>query len=476
MGFIDGQCRWPQGKLLGGGSGINAMLYIEGNQRDYDTWAAEGCGDGWNWEETQKYYQKLNAFRNPESGQMYSSANPFITPPRDALYEAVKELGMDVNPDPAKPCRYFDSNNTIYQAERFSAAKGYLLPLKTRPNIFISVKSHVKRVIIENGTATGVEVMINDKPIKVYAKNEVIVSSGAINSPKLLMLSGVGPKEHVESFGIPSIADLPVGENLQDHLIAVGVIVKMPYNLPMDAGAVMRYCMKKQGALGTVGMLTAHGFINTRKDSEYPNIQIHHLYLVKNDPLVGSLLVQMGFNNMSFHSILEANSESDTLITIITLLNPKSKGWVKLSTDNYQDPPKLYAGYLDEEDDMNVMLEGVDWIKDIIKTTPMAGSELHHVLIPNCLGFEFNTDDYWKCSMRNLGSTIYHPVGTCKMGNDTSSVVTPDLKVRGVNKLRVVDASIMPRIVSGNTNIPTIAIAEKAADLIKDEWKSSEIL
>jgi|TARA_Y100000780_G_scaffold231475_1_gene257070 choline dehydrogenase len=450
----------PRGKVLGGSSSINAMVYIRGNKHDYNSWAALG-NEGWDYESLLPYFIKAENNKTFTESDVHGVNGPLHvqdlsqpSPVNQLFLNACEQQGVphngDINAGQQVGARL--SQVTQYQGERCSAAKAYITPHLNRKNLTVLSKVHVNKVLFCDKTATGVSVSINNKAVVLHAKKEVVLSAGAINSPQILMLSGVGPKEQLKQHNIEIVNELSgVGENLHDHLTVVP-LYKAKYSkgtFGISAGGafnIAKGCVdwfaKREGQL-TSNFAESHAFIKLFSDSKVPDVQLEFVIGLVDDH---SRKLHLG-HGYSIHC---------------SIMHPKSRGTIRLADANPLSVPLIDPNYLSHPDDLNVLLAGLK------KTLQIMQSEAFDVIRGNMVyPLDINNNEQLIEYIRQTAETEYHPVGTCKMGQDAMAVVNSQLQVHGVKNLRVVDASIMPHIITGNTNACVIAIAEKAADLIK---------
>lgn len=453
---------WPRGKVLGGSSSINAMIYIRGNCKDYDRWAELG-NPGWSFADLLPYFKRSeNQERGPSEyhgvGGPLNVCDPRCANPlSEAFVQAAIEAGFTGNPD-------FNAESQegfgLYQVtqrngQRHSVADAFLHPAAGRPNLKIMTTAHASGVLFERNRAVGVSFHYGENSRQERASREVILCAGAIGSPQLLMLSGVGPGDHLKQFSIPVVCDLPgVGKNLQDHP-SVGLIYQclLPVSLlnATRLSSTLRYLCFKNGPL-TSNVGEAGGFVKVSSSSPTPEIQFH-----------------FGPGYFKSHGLETINDHAFSFGP--TLVRPYSVGSITLRSSNPLDSPRIQANYFSDSRDLDAVVEGIKVARAIGHSPALAryrGKELHP-------SDDVQGDSAFRDYARKITETLYHPVGTCKMGNDPEAVVDSQLRVHGMEGLRVVDASIMPIVPGGNTNAPTIMVAEKAADLIQGKESGHQV-
>ncbi|KAI4454887.1 glucose-methanol-choline gmc oxidoreductase [Holotrichia oblita] len=494
LAMIGDRCNWPRGKVLGGSSVLNAMIYARGNRYDYDKWAADG-NTGWSYEEILPYFLKSEDNRNPylaktkyhkQGGFLTVQESPWRTPLAVAFLQAGQQLGYEVRDcNGEKQTGFMIAQGTIRRGTRCSTAKAFLRPVRNRPNLHIAMYAQTTKVLINDHSkrAYGVKFVRNGKEQMVRARREVVLSAGAIASPQILMLSGVGPKDHLESFGIKVLSDLKVGHNLQDHVGLGGYtfIIDDPITFTrkryQTVAVVMEYLLKESGPLTNPGV-EGLAFVNTKyapEHGEWPDVQYHFAASSINaDP--DNVKKVTGLRDSVFNTVYKPLGDSETWSLLPLLLRPKSTGWIRLRSKNPFIYPDINPNYFTHKEDILTLIEGIRIGLNISDTPAFKrfNSRPYKMPFPGCRQYEFDTDEYWECSIRHFTFTIYHPTSTNKMGpsSDPDAVVDPRLRVYGIKNLRVIDASIMPNIVSGNTNAPAIMIGEKGADMIKEDWLS----
>jgi choline dehydrogenase len=454
---LDNRAVWyPQGKTLGGSSSINAMIYIRCQKEDYDNWAALGNA-GWAYEDVLPYFRRaedndrLADRYHGHGGPLWVSDQVGPHAISRAFVKAVQQYGLPYNPDFNGETMY---GAGLYQVtcrygRRRSAAVSYLWPIRDRKNLKIETHARVTRVVIENGRAIGVELADGNARRIEYAEREVVVSAGALNSPRLLMLSGIGDADELKSIGIAPVHHLAgVGKNLQDHLctnVHVQTRNRISYDgqdrFPRSIVHGLQWLLYRTGPVSSV-IVEGGGFFQTEGEKT-PNLQIH---------IAPATVVRGGQSQIAGHGFT-VNS---------TFLRPRSRGTIRLRSPSPEDEPLIDPNYLDDPYDRAMALKSVSIIRDVLKQDAIAPL-VDHERLP---GDDARTDEQIMAYVRQYACCDYHPVGTCKMGTDEASVVDAELKVHGLSALRVVDSSIMPVLTSGNTNAPSIMIGEKGADMI----------
>ncbi|KAJ8872315.1 hypothetical protein PR048_025919 [Dryococelus australis] len=493
LGHTNGQCNFPRGKVIGGSSVLNYMIYTRGNRRDYDNWRAMG-NDGWSYDDVLPYFKKsedsnINGMLtdvgyHSKGGYLSVSNIPYHTTLADAFIQAGLETGskiVDYNGKTQTGFSYLQV--TMKNGTRWSSSRAYLHPAGNRKNLHVKKFSLVTKILIDPKTKTayGVEFENKRTTYRVTARREVIVSAGAINAPQLLMLSGLGPRDHLKDLKIPVVEDLKVGYNLMDH-IALGGLTFLCNASSLNVNDILDnsqnfvdYFQYRRGPFSVPGGCEALAYYDMKNPDAvdgYPDMEL----LFQGGSIVSdpTLRRNFGIDDALYNKVYKRIENEDTWMVLPMLLLPKSKGRIMLKDKNPKHKPLIYPNYYAVKDDMDTMIAGIKKTIELSKTNAMRkiGSRLHEVKIPACARFQFGSDDYWECAARHLTFTIYHQTGTCKMGpkTDPDAVVDPRLRVYGIRNLRVIDASIMPEIPNAHTNAPVYMIAEKGSDMIKEDW------
>ena len=449
-----------RGRLMGGSSSVNGMIFVRGNRADFDSWADEG-NKGWAYDDVLSTYKKLENWEGGASdyrgsgGPVQVIENHHITDAAKAFVTAGKAaLGVEQTPDynGAEQSGMHVIQENTRKGVRFSARKAYVNE-NTSPGLSVTTGATVARVVIEGGRATGVEVIEDGSRRTIRATKEVIVSAGAYGSPHILQLSGIGHPEHLSGFGIEVHADLPVGDNLHDHLFVP--TTWHVDNSPNKGNALFfgKGILKEQFQRGRTFMahsvFESGAFVSTSHASDgLPDMQL--------------LALPWAYPAPNQDAPIRMKSDQRPCWSVFsTLIQPKSRGTLRLASADPTVAPLIDPQFLAEPDDLAVLREGLDMIREIMNQPSIKG----HVKAELEFGPAFAGDKLTE-EIRNRATTVYHPVGSCRMGVDERAVVDPELKVRGIDGLRVADASIMPTIIRGNTNAPSIMIGEKCAELI----------
>ncbi|WP_019201981.1 GMC family oxidoreductase [Tsukamurella sp. 1534] len=445
-----------RGKILGGSSSINGMLFVRGNRANYDSWAAEGA-TGWDYEGVLPAFKRLENWEDGENDLRGAGGPIEVTRQRD-LTEATQSY-MEALSGTLNAPRIEDYNGpsqegvSVFQESaaggtRYSSAQGYLRT--ARPNLRVHVNAHVKRVVIENGRATGVEVLDGAGTRTIRANREVIVSAGVMGSAQILMLSGVGPGAHLREKGIHVHADLPVGQNLHDHLfVPMTFLMKdaVHKGTPAYFAKGLANEIRNPGTTWVARtVFDAVGFVRTSYAKDIPDLQIHCLpwnYPVPNQ------------DADKLHMV----DPRPGLTILPTLIYPQSRGELRLNSSDPLDSPVIDPGYLSDPQDTEVLMEGIGMIREVMRHPAVAG-KVSEEFTP---GAGYMDETALRRELPNRVHSVYHPVGTCRMGTDERSVVDPQLRVNGIEGLRVADASIMPSVTGGNTNAPSYMIGEMCA-------------
>ena len=449
----------PRGKMIGGCSAHNGMVYVRGNKNDYERWSSFGLKN-WSYENVLPFFKKIETWSGGENRYRGGSGilpinqsenkNPLFKAFLNSAQEAGHNINEDMNGEDQEGFGMYDV--TIHKGERASASKYYLKPAKSRKNLKVFTESFVEKVIFDGKKAVGIRVKIKNKVQTIYANKEVILSGGSINSPQLLMVSGVGPANHLKDNGIGIVHELKgVGKNLQDHLETYiqqecktpGTLYSYVNKLSMMKIGI-QWFLNKSGPCST-SFLEAGGFCKSSSDKDYPNIQFHFFPAF----VIDHGLVDPDRHGFQLHASLN---------------QPKSRGEITLNSSNPYDYPKIQFNYLKEEYDLEETVKCVHVAREILKQSsmkPYAGREIGP-------GEKANSDEEIREYIRSKAETAYHPYCTLKMGTDDMAVVDEKLKIHGLQNIRVADASIMPEITSGNLNAPTLMIGERAADFIQN--------
>ena len=464
---------WPRGKVLGGSSSINAMVYVRGNPRDFDEWSELG-NTGWSYNEVLPYFRKMESWQNGadtyrggDGPLKISEVSSQLHPLCDNFLSAAKEIGIKLNSDMNGKRQDGVGNYqiTTHKGQRMSSSRAYLWPVISRTNLTVITNALASKILIKDKKAYGVEYIKSGSTHKVYAKREVILSTGSINSPQLLQLSGVGPKKVLQEASVELIHDSPaVGQNLQDHLsVTYFYKSKVPTlndQLRPLLGKVyqgLKYILTRSGPL-SLSVNQSGGFIRTRDGLSKPNIQLYF------SPVSYTL------ESRDRRAMMSPDPFSAMLLGVSNC-NTNSRGQLRIKNSDPTSHPIIEPNYLSHEEDVKDLLEGVKVLRKLAKTDsfkPVIGEEFRP-------GPECQTDEQLIQHIKDTVWTVFHPSSTCRMGPDPkSNVVDRNLRVHGIDGLRVADASIFPKLICGNINAATIMVGEKASDLILRDQKIRE--
>ncbi|KAB0791720.1 hypothetical protein PPYR_03520 [Photinus pyralis] len=475
----------PRGKALGGSGAINGMIYLHGNREDFDSWEEEG----WDYDSVVEYYRRFEDLRGVEDerfgkgGELKVIWEKSLQPLRQVLIDSFEELGFGKFTEENGIGHTYAYNN-IWEGRRFSTAKAFLSTAEPRKNLHLALHSHVEKLLVDESLkVTGVKVRINGKLLKITSKGEVVLSAGAVNSPQILMNSGIGPREHLERVGIRAVKNLKVGRNLQDHLAFTGLAYNVAESalLPKNRGDVIdelyQYFMHRSGPLSKSPAESLILFANTKRQPNRPSLEVYHIIIYKDD-IYGALpFLKIAWNlpEGAVQQLKASSQKSHVILLVPALTYPASTGKVLLDGSDPFGPPKIFTNHLGDEDDVQTLLDGIRLCQNLTRTAAFSAQapEPLFVSLPQCERFEPDGDEYWKCLVRNFATTTHHLVGTCKMGSerDPDAVVDSRLRVHGTQGLRVVDASVMPRIISCNVNAAVTMIGEKGAAMIREDWE-----
>ncbi|XP_055591500.1 glucose dehydrogenase [FAD, quinone]-like [Uranotaenia lowii] len=494
LGLIDQRCGWHHGRGLGGSTLINSMIYSRGNWRDFDAWNASG-NPGWSWKEVLPYFIKAedanirdfegNGFHGT-GGYLAVENSGDSTPLAPTMVEAAQQFGL--------PYIDYNSGNqlgtsfTQYNTKRglrWSAARALLNPIRHRKNLHVLTKAWVTKILIDesSNTAYGVEYTRNKKRFRVRAKREVVLSAGAFGSAKLLMLSGVGPEDHLKSLGIQVFKNLPVGESLYEHPGVIGpvFVVNRPVDNTFNIDSIINLQNSAAYLVGR-GLFTSPyteslTFVKTPfspyPDREYPDVELIQVGLQAGDDLSPSPRNFFRLNDTILNDYFRALYDVRAFMFLPLLMHSRTKGSMTLKSQNPFAHPVFNYNYFEDERDLEALVYGIKTAIAITKQQPFQelGVELYQKKLPGCEAFVFNTDHYWRCYTRVVTTTFYHYIATCKMGpeSDPTSVVDARLRMHGMKNLRVVDAGIIPRPPSAHLVAIAYMIGDKGADMIKED-------
>ncbi|XP_057671734.1 glucose dehydrogenase [FAD, quinone]-like [Diorhabda carinulata] len=496
-GCIKNSLKYGHGKVLGGTSIINFMIHVRGNRRDYDRWAKLG-NPGWSYKEVFPYFLKSEDARIEKADKGYHNKGGYLTvsdiPFRSQLIEDMVQSAIEAG------YQYVDYNgkeqigvsyvqSQTRDGKRCSAEKAFLRPIANRKNLKILLKSRVVKILIDPNTkqAYGVKFARNKKYYYAFANKEVILSAGGLNSPQLLMLSGIGPEDHLKELDIPLLANLPVGKKMYDHATFMGLSFEMNENVALDQIAILRnvttlidFVEGSKGPYTSIGGVEGLIYLQTKESTDpdplYPDMELILLGGNLGSDRGQTFREMLNIPRSTYDKVWKPYENKGWYQISPMLLHPKSVGSLRLSSKNPFRWPKIYANFFTdtENKDIKTFIAAIREIQRLSRTNVMKklGAKLIQTPIPGCEGEIFDSDDYWECALRSLTSSLWHQVSTCKMGpkQDPEAVVDNEGKVHGIRNLRVADTSIIPITLSAHTAAPSYMIGERISDFIKEKW------
>lgn len=488
LGLTDELMSWPRGRVLGGSTVINMMIHIRGNRLDYDRWGM--TNSGWSYNDLLPIFRYLEDAHIKISDVNYHGSGgpltvndiPYRTKSVDTFIKAAVESGypyVDYNGQSQMGVSYVQG--TIRNGRRCSAEKAFIRPIRYKSNLKVSLYSHVTKVLINEITKTayGVEYVQYGVTYQAYARKEVILSAGAFHSPQILMLSGIGPRSHLNELGIPVIKDLPVGEKLYDHLCFLGLIFTVNRNIVISfleaIASIGVWLLFGTGPLTSINGVESLLFFKTSVatySENYPDMELIFIGGHLHSDFDLSFRKMFRVSDLVYNTVWKPLEGKWAFGILPMLLHPKSVGHMKLRSKNPFDPPKFYGNYLTDSSgqDLKAFKEAIKESKRIISAPAFQifDAKLYTVPVPGCEYVLFDSELYWECALNHISATLHHQIATCKMGNasDPEAVVNHKLQVHDINNLRVADTSVIPAPISSHTNVPAYAIGIKAAQII----------
>ncbi|KAI8442526.1 hypothetical protein MSG28_006002 [Choristoneura fumiferana] len=478
LGETDRKCYWPRGKVLGGTSVMNGMMYMRGSRADYDGWAAGGV-EGWAYDdvlpfflksEDNKQMKEMDQGYHGTGGPLTVSQFPYHPPLSYSIVKAGEELGYQARDlNGASHTGFSIAQTTNRNGSRLSVARAFLRPAKHRANLHVMLNATVSRILINQTTRQAYAVEVKNSfggTEVIFANNEIILSAGAVGSPQILQLSGVGDPAALSRAGVKTVHNLPsVGKNLHNHVAHfLNFHINDNNTAPLNWATAMEYLLFRDGLMSGTGISEVTAYINTKYANpadDNPDIQL----------FFGGFLADCAKTGMVGERL---DNGSRSIQIIPTVLHPKSRGRLEIRSADPFEHPKIFANYLTHPDDVKTLIEGIKFSIKLSETKALKryGIKLDKTPVKGCEKIKFGCDAYWECAVRMQTAPENHQAGSCRMGprGDANAVVDNLLQVQGLDRLRVADASVMPAVVSGNTNAPTIMIGERAADFIKQRW------
>ncbi|KAK5638297.1 hypothetical protein RI129_012592 [Pyrocoelia pectoralis] len=497
LGLVDGIMGYPRGRVLGGTTVINYMIHIRGNKADYNRWANLG-NPGWSYDEVLPYFRKSEdstvkivdeEYRN-HGGLLTVSDVPYRTKSSHVFVKACEQAGypyVDYNGKNQLGVSYVQG--ALRRGRRCSAEKAFIRPARKRLNLQIRLNSHVAKVLIDSETkrAYGVEYLHGKDRHVVNSSIEVILSAGAFHSPQILMLSGIGPRDHLADLGVPLIQDLPVGKKLYDHLTFLGLAftVNKPivgnFHQTFSLPSLFEFVLYGTGPMTSLGGVEALAYFKTNVTNyleEYPDMEL--IFVGGGLHTDYGLIYRRMFrlSDQSYYAFFKPLEKKYAYTILPMALHPKSYGYMKLRSKNPLDPPLFYGNYFTDpnNDDVKTFIGAIRESQRIMRTPAFQEYKAEQVKtqIPGCEGYEFDSDVYWECAIRHITSTLHHQIQTCKMGppSDPEAVVDARLRVYGIERLRVIDTSVIPTTISAHVSAVGYMVGERGSDMIKEDYRT----
>lgn len=500
LAMKDRRCYWPRGRMLGGSGAANAMLYVRGNRRDFDDWAALG-NTGWSYDEVLPFFERsVRSAAAAAAAAADNATHPLgytVLEQFELQNAAIRQMISDAGVELGVPnvTQFVDGSfvgtatvpGTVQRGQRATTAKTYLSRVADRANLQVVKHAQVTQLHFDAAgeRVEAVSFVRNKRSYRVPIAREAVLSAGAIGSPALLLRSGIGARDQLESLQLPVVKELPgVGNNLQDHVL-VPLFMQLDADdaVPATQREILKdvydYLMERNGSLAAHGIAPLVSFVNTANsssDPRYPDVEMHHLYFQRGrQDMLQSLLAGFSLQEQYMRPLHEQLAQSHLLCIFVLLAQPQAVGQLRLRSADYRDPPVLISNYLTQPADVETLLRGIRHQEALERSAAYRQHRIQmlHLPIAECdAAHEFRSDDYWKCYAKYFSTTCYHLTSSVKMSpaNDSDGCVGPRLQLHGVSNLRVADASIMPKVISANTNAATIMIGERAAEFIAQDW------
>lgn len=494
LGLEDQKMAWPRGKGIGGSSLINYMIHVRGNKIDYNRWAKQG-NPGWSYKDIFKYFvksedatlEKSDAGYHAKGGYLGVMDIPYRSESAHAFVRAAQEAGhkyVDYNGKDQMGVSYVQG--TLREGKRCSAEKAFLRPIRDRTNLVVSPRSRVVKLLIDPNTkeANGVQYFKDGKLHVARASKEVVLSAGAFSSPQLLMLSGIGPRQHLQDHGIPVLEDLQVGRKMYDHITFIGLSFTVNESIvalqkDVEKASSLLEIVEGRGPLTNLGGVEALTYIKTKESKDpknYPDIELIFIGGAMSTDFGEIYRKTFRITDEIYDAIWKPLEKRAVWQVLPMLMHPKSFGFLELNSTDPFDAPKFHGKYFTdpENHDIKTFIAAIREVQRIASMPSMRryDAQIVSTPVPGCQSFTFDSDAYWECALRHISPTLHHQVTTCKMGprRDPEAVVDHRLRVHGMKRLRVADTSVIPFPITAHTNVPAMMIGDKLADMLKEEW------